>query len=436
MMNVETLSAEWQRIDVLGRCLINERQGRLVPEHVKLRLKSLQDIIGRIRKQSPWKDLIQTKNLQTMDQDILACVIAPEAEPRLGWLYQELQPGINGTYPSAALIRELLYMDSKEVSDLYSRITNDAPLVKSGLIECKSNETFSPLKPGKKATEFLLGINDNTQPPCTIEITSPENWDDLILPEYCLSALKEFHNWINYRDQIVTEWGGNITGGPIALFSGSSGTGKTYASRVLAHAIGWKIYRVDYGMLVSKYVGETEKNLNMLFDTANNKKMVLLFDEAESLFGKRAETRDARDRYANMEISHLLSRIETHNGPCILTSNLQQQLDPAFARRFQFVVQFPRPDSNARTQLWQKHLPPNAPVDSEVDLERLGEVINFTGGQIRNAALQASFIAIAESGVITLNSIARAVWTEMCKEGREVMPSNMGYLSEHLYTGS
>jgi SpoVK/Ycf46/Vps4 family AAA+-type ATPase len=185
-------------------------------------------------------------------------------------------------------------------------------------------------------------------------------------------------------------------------------------------------------MLVSKYIGETEQNLNALFDAANNEPMVLLFDEAESLFGKRGDIKDARDRYANMEVSHLLSRIEYHYGPCILTSNLQEHLDSAFARRFQCVVEFPRPNSQARTVLWRKHLPPKAPLSDDVDLNMLGEAISMTGGQIRNAALHAAFLSAANQEPIGLYSLSRAIWNELSKEGRGVMPSNLGFLSNYL----
>lgn len=434
MINIEILSPEWQRIDLLGRCLISERKGQVIAQNIKQRLKSLQEIVQSVRLINPWKDLISSKELVTMDQDILACVIAPEAEPRLGWLYQELQPGITATYPTPALIRELLFINSAETGSFYKRMSSSAPLSRSGLLESFTSDSYVPLKPGKKATEILLGLQPEkpVPPPGTIEMTVEADWEDLILPGYCISALHEFLYWMQYRDRVINDWGGKVGGGPVALFTGPSGTGKTFSAQVIANALGWPLYRVDLGMLVSKYIGETEKNLNALFDAANNQPMVLLFDEAESIFGKRAEIKDARDRYANMEVSHLLSRIESHTGPCILTSNLQQQLDPAFARRFQFVIEFPRPNKEARSLLWQRHFPPRAPLSESVDVALLGESVNLTGGQIKNAALQAAFLSAASSVPINLNTLARAVWLEMGKEGREVMRSNLGVLSNHL----
>lgn len=434
MINVEALSAEWQRIDLLGRCLISERKGQVISQNIKQRLRSLQEVIQSIRRIDPWKDLISSKKLLTMDQDILACVVAPEAEPRLGWLYQELQPGITTNYPTPALIRELLFISGDETDNFNQRISTNSPLIRSGLLKEAYKGCFVPIKPGVKAEELLLGLSHDiaSAPPGTVEMQADADWHDLVLPGYCINALHEFLYWMQYRDQVINDWGGKACGGPVALFAGPSGTGKTFSAQVLANALGWPLYRVDLGMLVSKYIGETEKNLNALFDAANNKEMVLLFDEAESIFGKRGEIKEARDRYANMEISHLLSRIESHNGPCILTSNLQQQLDPAFARRFQFVIEFPRPNKVARSLLWQKHFPPRAPLSESIDVDLLGETINLTGGQIKNAALQAAFLSAANSSPIDLNSLARAVWMEMGKEGREVMRSNLGILANHL----
>jgi SpoVK/Ycf46/Vps4 family AAA+-type ATPase len=183
---------------------------------------------------------------------------------------------------------------------------------------------------------------------------------------------------------------------------------------------------------VSKYIGETEKNLNRLFDAAHDQSMILQFDEADSLFSKRGEIKEARDRYANMEVSHLLARIEYHHGPVILTTNLRQHLDPAFARRFQVVVDFPRPDAAARTRLWRRLLPPGAPGSSQMDVAFLGRAVNLTGGNIRNAALHAAYLAAGAGRCITLSHIALSVWRELSKDGRELSPSDLGALSAHL----
>ncbi len=159
--------------------------------------------------------------------------------------------------------------------------------------------------------------------------------------------------------------------------------------------------------------------------------MILLFDEADGLFGKRRDVTEARDRYANLEVSHLLSRIERHVGPCILTSNLRRNLDTAFARRFQLVVEFPRPDEEARKLLWERHLPPRAPYAGDFDSNLLASALDMTGGQIRNVAHHAAFLAAGEDRPIGIRHIRRAALAELGKDGREVLISSLGTLAPY-----
>jgi SpoVK/Ycf46/Vps4 family AAA+-type ATPase len=204
---------------------------------------------------------------------------------------------------------------------------------------------------------------------------------------------------------------------------------------VLAAELRRPLYRVDLGLLVSKYIGETEKNLNRLFDAAHGRDVVLQFDEADSLFGKRGEVKEARDRYANLEVSHLLTRIEAHDGPCILTTNLRRYLDAAFLRRFQVVVEFPRPDAASRRRLWDRLLPPAAPRAPDLDLDLVAGAVNLTGGAIRNAGLHAAFLAADADTPIETAHIAVAVWRELGKDGRELSPTALGALAAGLPPG-
>ena len=372
--------------------------------------------------------------LNPVDQDILACSLAPQAEPRLGWMYQELQPGVGSMYPTPALIRELLLIDGERSGDFIRRLDAGAPLAKNKLIEPHGGDLFNPVIPSARACRGLLGwaSSEKLSIPGAVEVQATAGWDELVLPETCLRGLREFMWWTTHRDTVMHEWRGRVPGGPVALFSGPSGTGKSFAAEVLAVALGRRLFRVDLGMLVSKYIGETEKNLNALFDAAHDRDVVLLFDEADSLFGKRGEVRDARDRYANMEVGHLLSRIERHQGPCVLTTNLREHMDPAFIRRFQMVIEFPRPDARARAELWERNVPPEAPCSDEIDAAFLGDEVHLTGGQIRNAALHAAFLAAGQSTAIGLPEIARAVWVELAKSGGEVTDRSLGGLGKHL----
>jgi hypothetical protein len=434
MNNCAILAPEWERIDLLGMSLTAARRGAAIPGETGQRLGALQQQVWTLRRQPPWRTVIEQCCLDPLDQDILACSLAPEAEPRLGWMYQELQPGITSTYPTPALIREMFVMGLEESAAFGQRLSIGSPLVGNGLIERHSADIYHPIRPSSRACSGLLGwpAAGSFTLPGAIETPATGTWDDLVLPSHCIQGLREFMLWVTHRRQVVHEWQGRVTGGPVALFSGPSGTGKTFAAEVLANAFERPLFRVDLGLLVSKYIGETEKNLNALFDAARAKDIVLLFDEADSLFGKRGEVKEARDRYANMEVSHLLSRIERHQGPCILTSNLRQHLDPAFARRFQMVIEFPRPDAAARGQLWRLHIPTGAPRGRDVNPVLLGKEMSLTGGQIRNAALHAAFLAAGESSTINLTHIARAVWTELAKEGGEMMTASLGKLARYL----
>jgi SpoVK/Ycf46/Vps4 family AAA+-type ATPase len=206
--------------------------------------------------------------------------------------------------------------------------------------------------------------------------------------------------------------------GVSALFAGESGTGKTLSAQVIAHELGLVMYRIDLSAVVSKYIGETEKNLARIFTEAHSSNAILFFDEADALFGKRSEVKDARDRYANIEVAYLLQQIEEYDGVAIMATNLRQNLDDAFTRRLGFMIDFPFPEPKSREALWLSHFPPNAPLGSDVDITALADRYHLAGGNIRNAALAAAFLAAADSGVITTKHIQVAIRREHQKMGR------------------
>ena len=253
--------------------------------------------------------------------------------------------------------------------------------------------------------------------PGVIASPSGSTWDDLVLPDQSIQSLREYVLWVTHRDEVKRKWGGKIAGGPIALFSGPSGTGKTFAGGVLGKALGLELYTVDLGQLVGKYIAETEKNLDALFDAVTNEPMVLLFDEADSLFGKRAEVNDANNEYANLEVSFLLSRLERYKGPSVIATSGQKRFDPGVMLKFQFVIDFPLPDAAARSRLWRLYLPVRAPIDRDVDTDDLAKNFELAGGQIRNAALHAAFLAAGDSSSITSKHLIRAIKAELSKSG-------------------
>jgi ATPase family associated with various cellular activities (AAA)/Winged helix domain, variant len=427
------LAAEWERIGLLAHVVAESRQGRQTSQEEMQRLSRLQLQVESARRCERLWEKVAPAGICSLDLDVLACVLAPEAEPRLGWAFQSLQVGVTSPYPTPALLHELLAIVPDEVPLLYAALADTSPLRRNGLIEIEGSDPFHPVRPAPGVAARLLGRSLLAGDlPGAILVRSCDNWDGLVLPADRIVILKEFLLWITHKTTVVDKWGGRDCGGPVALFVGPSGTGKTLAAAVLANQLGWPLYRVDLGRMVSKYIGETEKNLNRLFDAAHCQPMILQFDEADSLFSKRGEIKEARDRYANMEVSHLLARIEAHQGPVILTTNLRKNLDQAFARRFQIVVDFPRPDAAARARLWRILFPVRAPLAPEVDTVFLGAAVNLSGGSIRNAALHAAYLAAEGGGPVNLPQVALAVWRELGKDGRELSLTDMGPLANFL----
>ncbi|GAB3255237.1 ATP-binding protein [Chitinimonas naiadis] len=430
--SLDALSPEWERLQVLAYCLSMSRQGRDIPEAEINRLRALQQQVDVLRAPDGiWERLLGTA-LSPLEWDILAAVVGPELEPRLGWIYQSLQ-NAGQTSPSRALIHELLALDAQQGEALRTALAPLAPLRQLRLIIGGRSDAWQPLEAETGLVARLAGRPwELPAPPGAEPVPTTAEWEDLVLPPDRLTMLREFLLWIAHRERVEDDWGGAAVGGPVALFAGPSGTGKTLAASVLANRLGWPLFRVDLGRVVSKYVGETEENLNRLFDAAHGRPMVLQFDEADALFAKRGEVKEARDRYANMEVSHLLSRIESHRGPCILTSNLRRQMDTAFTRRLQMVVDFPRPDDAARLTLWTRLLPQRAPLVADLPLDLVAGAVALSGGQIRNAALHAAYLAAGDDTAIALPHIALGIWRELAKDGHECTPAALGALAGFL----
>ena len=223
--------------------------------------------------------------------------------------------------------------------------------------------------------------------------------DDLIIPEEAKSQIDELKSWLNYNDELMNKYGmkGRLKKGYRALFYGPPGTGKTFAAQILGNDLDKEVYKIDLSMVVSKYIGETEKNLELLFARAEDKGWILFFDEADALFGKRTNVRDAHDKYANQEVSYLLQRMEDYNGLIILATNMKNNIDEAFIRRFNLILKFPTPDQNQRAQIWQRSLPRNAVFlkktvsgsaadikDEPADIPEAVKKYELTGGNIIN----------------------------------------------------
>ena len=247
-------------------------------------------------------------------------------------------------------------------------------------------------------------------------------WDDLILPEDKITQLKEICLQVKYQYRVFNEWGFEEKlshgKGLSVLFSGPPGTGKTMAAKIIAHDLHLDLYKIDLSALVSKYIGETEKNLAKIFDEAEKTHAILFFDEADALFGKRTDISDAHDRYANIETSYLLQKVEEYDGIIILASNLRENMDVAFTRRIRFIVEFPFPNVESRKKIWEAHFPSQAPVSTEVDVELLAQHVPIAGGNIKNIVLNAAFSAAANGHVITMEHILHGTKREFEKIGK------------------
>ena len=261
-------------------------------------------------------------------------------------------------------------------------------------------------------------------------ISPRASWDDLVVPRLVEGQLRSIAGRVRQRGRVLDDWrlGGRASRGQgvTTLFAGDSGTGKTMSAEVVAGSLGLDLYVIDLSTVVDKYIGETEKNLDRIFVEAERVNGVLLFDEADAIFGKRSEVKDARDRYANVEVAYLLQRMEQFEGLAVLTTNLRANVDEAFLRRIDVLVEFPVPDAHSRAQLWAKHLTPELPVAGHLDLGFLASAFELSGGNIRNVVLAAAFEAAEQDAPVSMSHLVRATSAEYRKLGRLCVEAEFG----------
>lgn len=253
---------------------------------------------------------------------------------------------------------------------------------------------------------------------------------DIILPENKKAQLKEILNYVKYKNMVYSDWGFesklSLGKGLNILFAGESGTGKTMAAEIIGHELKLDLYKIDLSSVVSKYIGETEKNINQIFKEAETSNAILFFDECDAIFGKRSAIKDSHDRYANLEINYLLQKLEEHKEIVILASNLAQNIDDAFTRRMQFWVDFPFPGERSRYEIWKNIFPKTAPLSEDVDFDFLSKQFSISGGVIKNIAINSAFFAAEESGVISMKHIVIALKREFEKMGKPCLRSDFG----------
>jgi ATP-dependent 26S proteasome regulatory subunit len=271
------------------------------------------------------------------------------------------------------------------------------------------------------------------------KITPHYTWTDIVLPPERVRQLREICNQVKYRARVYDEWGFerklSMGKGLNMLFAGPSGTGKTMAAEIIGGELGLDVYKIDLSTVVSKYIGETEKNLARIFGEAETSNAILFFDEADALFGKRSEVHDSHDRYANIETSYLLQRMEEYDGMAILATNLHKNMDEAFVRRMHFTVEFPFPDATNRRRIWEQIWPVETPRDPGLDLDFMARRFEITGGSIRNIALAAAFLAADDGQVVNMEHLIRGMQREYRKMGKVVVDGEFGEYAGHVVRG-
>jgi SpoVK/Ycf46/Vps4 family AAA+-type ATPase len=246
-------------------------------------------------------------------------------------------------------------------------------------------------------------------------------------------------NYVKYQQIVYHDWGFeakiSLGKGLNILFSGVSGTGKTMAAEIIANELDLELYKIDLSCVVSKYIGETEKNLSAIFKEAESANAILFFDEADALFGKRSEVKDAHDRYANIEINYLLQKMEEHEGIVIMASNFPKNIDEAFTRRMHFSLEFPFPNEEDRLNIWEKIFPGQTPKSRDIDYKFLAKCFKISGGNIKNIALNAAFLAADNSGKVHMKNVIYAVKREYQKMGKLYSVKDFGKYASLLETG-
>jgi SpoVK/Ycf46/Vps4 family AAA+-type ATPase len=342
-------------------------------------------------------------------------------------------PGLRIPQPTLSVEqRRTLWSESlgslaHQMNGMFERIVEqfDLPPAEIAFAGALANLASGPGDGGEKTWQICRQRSRRSLDQLARRIETRAQWDDLILPEPQKQTLRQIVTHVRERALVYRQWGfeeRSARGLAVtAMFSGTSGTGKTMAAEVIAGTLDLDLFHVDLSTVVSKYIGETEKNLRRIFDAAEESSAVLLFDEADALFGKRTDVRDSRDRYANLEVSYLLQRMEAYQGVAILTTNMKQVIDPAFVRRIRFIVQFQYPDAARRAVIWQRIFPARTPVE-RLDYERLAQ-LNVPGGVIRNIALQAAFLAAEEKQPIGMKHILEGARCEYGKLERSLTPA-------------
>jgi hypothetical protein len=396
--------------------------------------------------ESIYASFVRHYEMHPAERLTVALALAPHVRPQLLDVFYALNPatdrghtefgGVNGRMHGGFLPTGETVLFLLAGSDLHARIEcvglfdRDHYFAEHNVLELDDAPSGEPLMSGRLtlADEIvdLLTTGQVRKPDYSRDfpaklVTTEMEWEDLVLPITTLEQLRELEAWIEHGQVLMEEWGlrRRLRPGYKSLFYGPPGTGKTLTATLLGQRVGRDVYRVALASVVSKYIGETEKNLERIFDRAENMDCILFFDEADSLFGKRTNVSDAHDRYANQEVSYLLQRIEDFSGVAILASNYRSLIDDAFNRRFQSIIHFPAPDAAERQRLWRASFSTSSTLEDTIGIEELAHDYELSGGAIANVVRFASLMALnADSNTISRSDLLIGIRRELQKDGK------------------
>lgn len=432
-----TLELEWLRqlIDLRLRLYFNDEPP----------LKALTDIKPpAIEQDSSYSDFVRTNKLEVAERMILILSLAPHLKPELldafytrnttyDKKFSEFGGIVNSSNGFIPTVQTALFLwaggDLKLRFQCYGFLGADQTLIKLDLINLVNDNRYEPLsnsvlQMASDYTEYFIsgewknpGHNEGFP---AKQITTQLTWDDVVHSEASKEGIEEIKDWVENSTTVLKLKGlqKRLKPGYKTLFYGPPGTGKTLTAALLGKMTGHNVYRIDLSLIASRYIGETEKNLSKVFDQAENKNWILFFDEADALFGKRTDINSSNDRFANQEVAYLLQRIEDHNGVVILASNLKDNIDKAFLRRFQSVIYFPVPNAQERYLLWKDAFPEDMMPAKDIDLYALSEKYNIAGGSIINVVRYCCLIAVKnKQKTISMQLIETGIKKELQKEG-------------------
>lgn len=395
----------------------------------------------------PYDIFLNEYNLERNERITLLLAIAPYFTPTILHTFTSINPNTNKQYPQVGGVQDNLTKEFLPTVDTVRYVTTggsiqnafftdrllkgDSRLIKQNIIQLVNlnGNTIWNKQIVQPSDEFLAIISGEKYEPTykssfpASKISTKLDWEDLILPYDTMKELNEVSIWLNHHDTVLSHphLGRIIKPGFRCLFYGPPGTGKTLTASLLGKTTGLDVYRIDLSMIVSKWVGETEKNLKGIFDQAQNKNWILFFDEADSLFGKRTQTKSSNDRYANQEVAYLLQRIEDFPGLVVLATNMKDNIDEAFSRRFQSMVYFPNPDTETRLTLWEKSLPEDFELENTIDLYDIADEYEISGGVIINVVRYCVLMALNRGNKVILEEdLEIGIMKELKKGGKIV----------------